>query len=111
MDAPGKFPRLRHAGGTEIDDQRVRTEALAEAAFTEHDLFHDSRRREVNANDAVADFAREFRERSRGPHAERHGGGNRIFATVPYHDLRASGVQVARHRAAHVAQANEPDLV
>jgi hypothetical protein len=57
------------------------------------------------------DFAREFRQRRRAPHAHGDGSLRRRVAPIPHHHIRTRRVQMTRHRAAHVAETGESDLV
>ena len=69
-DSLGELLRRRHAGGAEVDDHRARAQSFDETILAEHDLLDHVGRRQVDANDAIADLAREFRQRRRALHAD-----------------------------------------
>jgi hypothetical protein len=107
----GELLRRRHAGGTEINNHPTGAPSFAQTALAKDDLLHHIGRRQVEANDTIADLAREFRQRRRALHADRHRGFRGWIAPIPNHDFRARLVEMARHRAAHVAESDESDLV
>lgn len=109
--SPRKFPGLRHAGGAEIDDQRAWIEAFADAAGAEDDSFDHVGGCEVDANDAGADRVRQFGEGVGAFHAEGGCGCGWTFTAIPYDHVGACGVETSCHRPAHVAQADESNLV
>ena len=102
---------LRHARGAEVDDQGLGMKPLDEPAFAKDHLLHDIRHREVDADDSIADLAGEFGQ-ARGSylaHCHRRLGWCR--ATIPHHHLGSGIMQMPRIGPAHVAQADESDLV
>jgi hypothetical protein len=86
-------------------------QALDEAAGAKNDLLDDVGHGQIDANDAGADFAGEFRQGCGVAHAEIHGIFGWSGAAIPHDDLRAVFMQVACVGPAHVAEADESDCV
>jgi nucleoside-diphosphate-sugar epimerase len=111
VHAFGPFFGLGHSGGAEVDDERVWVQAFDQTTGAEDDVSDDLGHREVDADDAGADFTGEIRQSGGAFHAHRHRSLSRCIAAIPDDDLGSRLMEMTRVGPAHVAESDESDLV